>query len=132
MLTFKDYIKEGFVHNGIKFDVHKDRMDFYKGGELIHTNRGDFSDNTKKHIQTAKNIATRLHMHLHNKGTFNALVKDNKFTPNYGKIKEENTQGDIGTDKLTMNRKKMTPGEKPETPDMLPGWDEDENIEKDK
>lgn len=45
---------------------------------------------------------------------------------------EENTQGDIGTDKLTQNRKKMTPAEKPVTPDMFPGWDKDENIEKDK
>ena len=47
-------------------------------------------------------------------------------------IKEENTQGDVGTDKLTRNRKKMTPGEKPVTPNMFPDWCECENIEKDK
>jgi len=32
---------------------------------------------------------------------------------------EENTQGDIGTDKLTQTRKKATPGEKPVTPEPL-------------
>jgi len=47
-------------------------------------------------------------------------------------LSEENTQGDIGTDKLTAHRKKLTPGEKPVTPDMFPDWKEDENIEKDK
>lgn len=30
---------------------------------------------------------------------------------------EENTQGDIGTDKLTRNRKKLTPGESLVTPE---------------
>ena len=47
-------------------------------------------------------------------------------------IEEENTQGDIGTDKLTKHRKKLTPGEKPETPDMLPDYCECENIQKNK
>lgn len=47
-------------------------------------------------------------------------------------LEEENTQGDIGTDKLTLNRKKMTPGEKPKTPDMFPDWCECENIKTDK
>jgi len=47
-------------------------------------------------------------------------------------IQEENTQGDIGTDKLTKHRKKITPGEKPETPDMLPDYCECENIQKNK
>jgi hypothetical protein len=47
-------------------------------------------------------------------------------------VKEENTQGDIGTDKLTKTRKKMTPYEPMKTPDMFPGWIEDENVKKDK
>lgn len=47
-------------------------------------------------------------------------------------LSEENTQGDIGTDKLTLHRKKLTPGEKPKTPDMLPDYCECENIKKDK
>ena len=47
-------------------------------------------------------------------------------------IKEENNIGYEGTDKLTRHRKKMTPGEKPETPDMLPDYCECENIQKDK
>lgn len=47
-------------------------------------------------------------------------------------VKEENTQGDIGTDKLTKHRKKMTPGELPVTPPMFPDWCECENIKKDK
>lgn len=34
-------------------------------------------------------------------------------------LEEENTQGDIGTDKLTANRKRQTPGEKPVTPEPL-------------
>lgn len=35
------------------------------------------------------------------------------------KLKEENTQGDIGTDKLTRTRKSQTPGEKMLTPEPL-------------
>jgi len=35
-------------------------------------------------------------------------------------IKEENMQGDIGTEKLTKHRKRLTPGEPLVTPDMLP------------
>lgn len=34
-------------------------------------------------------------------------------------LEEENTQGDIGTEKLTKHRKKMTPGELPVTPEPL-------------
>lgn len=34
-------------------------------------------------------------------------------------VNEENTQGDIGTDKLTQTRKKQTPGEKPATAEPL-------------
>lgn len=45
-------------------------------------------------------------------------------------IQEENTNGYEGTDKLTRYRKKMTPGEKPVTPDMLPP--EYGNLKKDK
>ena len=47
-------------------------------------------------------------------------------------VKEENNIGYEGTDKLTQHRKKMTPGEKPVTPDMFPDWCECENVEKDK
>ena len=34
-------------------------------------------------------------------------------------LKEENTQGDEGTDKLSANRKRQTPGESPVTPELL-------------
>lgn len=34
-------------------------------------------------------------------------------------VNEENTQGDIGTDKLTQTRKKQTPGENPVTAEPL-------------
>jgi hypothetical protein len=47
-------------------------------------------------------------------------------------LEEENNAGYEGTDKLTLHRKKLTPGEKPVTPNMFPDWKEDENIEKDK
>lgn len=47
-------------------------------------------------------------------------------------IKEENNIGYEGTDKLTQHRKKMTPGEKQVTPDILPDYCECENIQKDK
>jgi hypothetical protein len=47
-------------------------------------------------------------------------------------IKEENNAGYEGTDKLTTHRKKITPGEKPKTPDMLPDYSECENIQKNK
>jgi hypothetical protein len=35
---------------------------------------------------------------------------------------EENTQGDIGTDKLSKNRKKATPGETLVTPEPLKSY----------
>lgn len=43
-------------------------------------------------------------------------------------MKEENTQGDIGTDKLTQTWKGMTPGEKPETPELLKDFETFEPI----
>jgi hypothetical protein len=44
------------------------------------------------------------------------------------KLKEENTQGDIGTDKLTNTRKKLTPGEKMVTPEPLKDFETFEPI----
>lgn len=38
-------------------------------------------------------------------------------------LKEENTQGDEGTDKLTKHRKKLTPGELPVTPEPLKNFE---------
>lgn len=38
-------------------------------------------------------------------------------------IKEENTQGDIGTPKLTAHRKRLTPGEKQKTPEPLKNYE---------
>lgn len=38
-------------------------------------------------------------------------------------LAEENTQGDIGTDKLTRTRKKATPGEPMVTPEPLKGFE---------
>lgn len=42
-----------------------------------------------------------------------------KLIRSVNKLKEENTQGDIGTDKLTKTRKHQTPGEKMVTPEPL-------------
>lgn len=39
-------------------------------------------------------------------------------------IAEENTQGDIGTDKLTNHRKKITPGQNQPTKEILKGYDQ--------
>ena len=50
----------------------------------------------------------------------------------FKQFNEENNIGYEGTDKLTQHRKKMTPGEKPETPNMLPDYEESENIKTDK
>ena len=38
-------------------------------------------------------------------------------------IKEENTQGDEGTPKLTKHRKKLTPGEPQVTPELLKNFE---------
>ena len=43
-------------------------------------------------------------------------------------IEEENTQGDVGTDKLSANRKKATPGELPVTPEPLKGFETFDTI----
>jgi hypothetical protein len=45
-------------------------------------------------------------------------------------VNEENNIGYEGTDKLTKYRKKMTPGEKPVTPNMLPDFEDLEKINK--
>jgi len=42
-------------------------------------------------------------------------------------IQEENNIGYEGTDKLTLHRKKMTPGELPVTPKMLPDYEDQEH-----
>lgn len=42
-------------------------------------------------------------------------------------IQEENNIGYEGTDKLTLHRKKMTPGESPVTPKMLPDYEDQEH-----
>lgn len=47
-------------------------------------------------------------------------------------LEEENTQGDIGTDKLTNHRKRLTPGQPMETNDMFPDYCECENVQKNK
>lgn len=43
-------------------------------------------------------------------------------------LEEENTQGDIGTDKLTKTWKGMTPGEEAETPELLKDFETFEPI----
>lgn len=43
-------------------------------------------------------------------------------------VKEENTQGDIGTDKLTRNRKRQTPCEPMVTPEPLKGFETPQPI----
>ena len=43
-------------------------------------------------------------------------------------LSEENTQGDIGTDKLTLNRKRQTPGEPLVTPEPLKDFETFEPI----
>lgn len=39
-------------------------------------------------------------------------------------LSEENTQGDIGTEKLTKHRKRLTPNEPMVTPKMLPDFED--------
>ena len=46
----------------------------------------------------------------------------------YLNISEENTQGDIGTDKLTRTRKRQTPGENMVTPEPLKDFETFEPI----
>ena len=38
-------------------------------------------------------------------------------------VREENTQGDEGTLKLVLHRKRMTPGEKPKTPEPYKNYE---------
>jgi hypothetical protein len=46
-----------------------------------------------------------------------------RYLNSWKEVKEENTQGDEGTDKLTKHRKKMTPGELPVTPEPLKNFE---------
>jgi hypothetical protein len=78
MLSFKQYLDEAIVHNGIHAEIKKDRIDFHYGGKLVHSRKGDYSNPTKTDHNTAKSIATRVHLSVKN--------KPGGYTLNYGKI----------------------------------------------
>lgn len=77
MKSFTEFINEAHVYDGIHTEIKNDRIDFHHGGVLVHSHKGDFSNQTKQHQQTARGLATRIHLAVKN--------KSNKFTPNYGK-----------------------------------------------
>lgn len=77
--------------------------------------------------KTGKNLGTY--------DTKTAAEKRERQVQYFKHVSEENESGYIGTDKLTMTRKKLTPGEKLVTPEPLAGFETIEPIpmsEKDK
>lgn len=79
-----DYLKEAHVYDGIHVEVKKDRMDFHHKGELIHSHKGDYSTPNKRHLYTARAIASNISNHL--KGSTNVYGKKTEFKLNKGVI----------------------------------------------
>lgn len=138
MITFKGYISESFkVHpelaaHGIDTEAVKKYLRMRKT-ELDDSgleSRGE----KMKHTRAKNSFFNHLYK-IHN-------GDENKVKMSYHKISmthdthgekslyEENDIGYEGTDKLTAYRKKMTPGEKPVTPNMLPDFEDLEKINK--
>ena len=84
MQSFKEYLQEAHVYDGIHTEIKKDRIDFHHGGELIHSHKGDYSNPTKQHHNTARAIATRIATSM--KGGMNVYGKTAPFKLNKGKI----------------------------------------------
>ena len=58
MFSFKEYLEEAHIYDGIHTEIKKDRIDFHHGGELVHSLKGNYSNPTKLHQQTARGTAT--------------------------------------------------------------------------
>lgn len=86
MQSFKEFVQEAHVYDGIHTEIKKDRIDFHHGGELVHSQKGDFSNPSKLHQQMARGTATRVHLAIKNKASNPNSMKPNKFTLNYGKM----------------------------------------------
>lgn len=140
MITFKSYISESVkVHpelaaHGIDTEAVKKYLHMRKtelddsglesrGEKMKHSRAKNsfFNHLYKIHRGDEKKVAMSYHK-----------ISTMHDTHGEKSLYEENNIGYEGTDKLTRNRKKMTPGEKPKTPDMLPDYCECENIQKDK
>ena len=84
MQSFKEYLQEAHVYDGIHTEIKKDRIDFHHGGELIHSHKGDYSNPTKLHHNTARAMATRISQTL--KGGYGTTAKVVPMKLNGGKI----------------------------------------------
>lgn len=65
MKTFKQYLEENYngktiVKHGIKISFHNDRIDYHKGGDLIHSHKGDYRVATSGHMNSATSNASKL------------------------------------------------------------------------
>jgi hypothetical protein len=60
MQSFKEFVQEAHVYDGIHTEIKPDRIDFHHNGELIHSHKGDYSNPTKQHKNTARAIASRI------------------------------------------------------------------------
>lgn len=84
MQSFKEYLSEAHVYDGIHTEIKKDRIDFHHNGELIHSHKGDYSNPTKQHHYTARNLASKISNVL--KGGTNVYGKKYDMKLNKGKI----------------------------------------------
>ena len=86
MQSFKEFIQEAHVYDGIHTEIKKDRIDFHHGGELVHSIKGDYSVPSKLHQQTARGTATKVHLAVKNKSGNPHAKAPSKFVLNHGKI----------------------------------------------
>ena len=84
MKSFQEYIGEAHVYDGIHTEIKKDRIDFHHNGELIHSHKGDYSNPSKQHSNTARAIASRISISM--KGGSGVYGKAPEFKLNGGAI----------------------------------------------
>lgn len=86
MFSFKEYLEEAHIYDGIHTEIKKDRIDFHHGGELVHSLKGNYSNPTKLHQQTARGTATKVHLAVKNKSSSPHSMVPNNFALNYGRV----------------------------------------------
>ena len=131
MINFKDYLEE---KRGLWDNIHAKRARIKNGSGERMRKPGSEGAPTDADLKAA-NEETEIEeaTPYYNKPSFlkkmsraakqEQQAREKKEAEAKKPVKEENTQGDEGTDKLTKHRKKLTPGELPVTPEPLKNFE---------
>lgn len=131
MKTFKDYLEE---KRGLWDNIHAKRARIKNGSGERMRKPGSKGAPSEADLKAA-NEETEIEeaTPYYNKPSFlkkmsraakqEQQAREKKEAEAKKPVKEENTQGDEGTDKLTKHRKKLTPGELSVTPEPLKNFE---------